>query len=376
MRIWFWQTMLTPHIGALASALASDGHQITFVACEELSSDRSALGWTPAQIIKADVVIASTKDRIRSLANGAPHGSIHICQGLRSNGLIGLAQAQLKRGRYEQWAMMETIEKAGLPGILRRLVYAFLFYRWRSYLTGILAIGHSTPNWIKAAGFPATKIFPFAYFLKNPNHHKYPITLDIYRRETGRFRFIFVGQLIKRKRVMALLLALASLGRDDFELWVIGGGEIAIQLKGLADRELAEQVYWAGVQPMEKISSWIAVADCLVLPSSHDGWGAVISEAIMVGTPVICSQQCGAADVVRKSGYGATFDANNQAELTYVLSRQLDYGRFSEADRESLRGWAGRLGSRAGADYFIKILKYQTALVSERPMPPWEDRQI
>ena len=34
---------------------------------------------------------------------------------------------------------------------------------------------------------------------------------------------------------------------------------------------------------MSKISEIINQVDCLVLPSYHDGWGAVVSEALLIG---------------------------------------------------------------------------------------------
>ena len=60
-----------------------------------------------------------------------------------------------------------------------------------------------------------------------------------------------------------------------------------------------------------KIPEVICESDCLVLPSRYDGWGAVISEALMVGTPVICSDNCGAANVVTASNVGSVFSTND-----------------------------------------------------------------
>jgi hypothetical protein len=56
----------------------------------------------------------------------------------------------------------------------------------------------------------------------------------------------------------------------------------------------------------------MAQADCLVLPSIHDGWGAVASESLMVGTPVVCSDACGVAGVVQASGVGGVFPVKDK----------------------------------------------------------------
>lgn len=55
---------------------------------------------------------------------------------------------------------------------------------------------------------------------------------------------------------------------------------------------------------MDAARACMARADVLVLPSWHDGWGAVVSEALMAGTPAIASDACGSAGVVRASGVG------------------------------------------------------------------------
>ena len=71
--------------------------------------------------------------------------------------------------------------------------------------------------------------------------------------------------------------------------------------ESLAASLLPNRVQWFGKFPMSEVAKKMADADCLVLPSLHDGWGAVVSEALIAGTPVICSDACGSAGVVEAS---------------------------------------------------------------------------
>ena len=71
---------------------------------------------------------------------------------------------------------------------------------------------------------------------------------------------------------------------------------------------------------MNDIPHLMSSADCLILPSRHDGWGAVVSEALMVGTPVICSDACGSAGVVHASGVGGVFRSGDHCALTAELA--------------------------------------------------------
>ena len=66
---------------------------------------------------------------------------------------------------------------------------------------------------------------------------------------------------------------------------------------------------------MSEVYQFINVADCLVLPSKHDGWGTVVSEALISGVPAICSDTCGVAEVVKLSNYGGVFKSGNIEDL-------------------------------------------------------------
>ncbi|KJV43323.1 hypothetical protein VH88_01095 [Brevundimonas sp. KM4] len=107
-----------------------------------------------------------------------------------------------------------------------------------------------------------------------------------------------------------------------------------------------------------------------MLPSRYDGWGAVISEAIMVGTPAVCSDRCGSAGVVRASGRGGVFAANDLDALTALLRRLMDQGSPSPDQRAALARWGRRLGAGAGADYLRAILAFSDR-GGDRPAAPW-----
>ena len=112
---------------------------------------------------------------------------------------------------------------------------------------------------------------------------------------------------------------------------------------------------WLGKMQIAEIPQEIANR-CLVLPSRHDGWGAVIVEALMVGTPVICSDACGAAGVVSASGLGGVFPSNNVKELSSLLNRMIALGSPTTCDRIFLQQWSHFLAASQGAQYIKQIL--------------------
>lgn len=364
--IWFWQLIISPHMADLAVALARRGCKVTYVAQQKMSDDRAKQGWLVPSLPGVELRLADSNEAVQDLVELAPADSMHVCQGVRANGLIGFAQFTLAKRGLRQWVVMETVNDCGWRGVLKRAEYSRIFRACSKSLQGVLATGHRTADWVAARGVPADRVFPFAYFLPND---KEPVAQRL--REPGSFRFVFVGRLISLKRVDWLVNALAGLTDQAFELWVVGAGLEESVLKTLAAGKLGNRVRWLGQLPLPDVPAVMAQADCLVLPSVHDGWGAVASEALMVGTPVVCSDACGVAGVVQASETGGVFPVNDRLALFQLLASQLAQGAVPDESRRHLAAWATSLGAAAGAVYLEKIFMCEMASSDARPVAPW-----
>lgn len=364
LTIWFWQRMVTPHMTYLAAALARRGHDVTYVAEEEVAAERAALGWQLPDLHGVTLRFATNAEEATVLVNGAPADTVHLTQGLRSNGNVAPAQAAIKAQGQRHFVIMETVDQRGVAGLFKPALYFWHLQRWRRGLDGILAIGAATPAWLRRLAPASLQVYPFAYFL--PEHLCTPPSTG-----GSRFRFLFVGSLIPLKRVDMLLQTLSDFTKHDFEVEVVGDGPMRAELEAMAQRDLPGRVSFLGVLPISKIAGHMARADCLVLPSSHDGWGAVVSEALMAGTPVICSATCGARSVVQASGAGGIFDTSDEADLRQLLKSTLARGNIGRDDRQALRSWARCLGADAGAEYLEALIAAEPA-TARVPPPPWE----
>ncbi|WP_440997943.1 glycosyltransferase [Arhodomonas sp. SL1] len=261
--------------------------------------------------------------------------------------------------------MMETVDDSGWRGLLKRIGYGHLFRQWRQRLEGVLATGAITPDWVAARGMPADRVFPFAYFLPDDWTTEMPDDA-----EDRPFRFLFVGQIIERKRLHLLIDALSMLRKRDFEFVVVGDGPLTTEMRTRAEKGLGGRVRWIGPVPMDEVKAHMRTADCLVLPSRRDGWGAVVVEALMAGTPTVCSDGCGAAEAVLWSGCGGVFRSGDSQDLTRLLQDVMTAGRMSTEQRAALADWARCLGAAAGAKYLESILAHSEDQC-ERPLPPW-----
>ncbi len=366
MDIWFWQLIISPHMANLAKSLTELGHSVTFVAEREMSVDRAAQGWAVPDVGTSKIVLAPDQEQAVSLAKAAPPEAIHICQGVRANGVVGPVQQVLKDLGRRQFVNMETVDDSGWQGFIKRAVYKRLFRKLSPYISGVLANGKNTRDWLINRGVPAEKVFPFAYFL--PETAARP---SIKHREgSNRYRVLFVGQFIERKRLDLLITAISRLDSENVELAVVGSGPLEEQLRQLAEDTLPGRVEWIGSLPMDEVRVQMAQADCLVLPSRHDGWGAVVSEALMSGTPAICSDACGSAVVAEASGYGGVFKSGSPNDLVEILNNTIREGRLSEPQSKGLAVWARCLDGLAGARYLINLLETRNSGM-ETPPPPW-----
>jgi len=349
----------------LATALSELGVNVTYVAEELMSSDRKKLGWLEPETGNVTIEIVSEQQAVTELVASATSDSIHICQGIRANGLVGVAQKRLSARSMAQWVVMETISDVGWRGTIKRFEYSRLLRNSRKAISGVLAIGYRTSKWVVQRGVPEAKSFPFTYFLEKNE------PLKAIARPVGPFRFIFVGQFIQRKRLDWLIMLLGELMGLDFELVVIGSGPLENVLRAQAEKVLGDRVMWIGRLPSDDVQAQMSIADCLILPSLFDGWGAVTSEALMCGTPVICSDTCGSAGVVGQSGVGGIFRVDDKSELKACLEAALKAGVVTSAQRNMIIAWSSGLESQAGALYLLKILECSNGKY-EHPAAPWD----
>lgn len=140
-----------------------------------------------------------------------------------------------------------------------------------------------------------------------------------------KLKVLFVGALSHRKNVELLLRSAQSMSveeQKDLEIGIVGEGEKSSALHELTHSDKNQtQVIFYGVQPMDKVSSIMEQYDVLCLPSLHDGWGAVVNEALTLGLYVICSDSCGAKYLIERSGNmcGQSFKSNDANGLKMVL---------------------------------------------------------
>lgn len=154
-------------------------------------------------------------------------------------------------------------------------------------------------------------------------------------------------------------LALAQSRLPHFRLLVVGDGYLRSDLQRLASRlRLTEQIQFLGQRG--DLAQLLAAMDIFVLPSSWEGFGIVLAEAMYAGVPVITTRNGGGcAEVVEEGDGGLLVDYGNRSELADAIVRLA-------SDAELRRGLGERGRARVERMFTSSVMaaKY-TALYRE-----------
>jgi glycosyltransferase involved in cell wall biosynthesis len=228
----------------------------------------------------------------------------------------------------------------------------------------VLAMGIQGVDWFAKCGYPSDRLFPFAYVTERIEGFTSRAS------QSGPPSLIYVGQFIPRKGLDILLKALGNLRKLDWELTLVGSGPMEEKCRRMIfEHGLSERVRFLG--PLKNLAARLEIcrSDLLLLPSRYDGWGAVVNEALMAGVPAICSDHCGARDLLQASWRGEVFAAGSVPSLRKVLARWINAGRTDVVARR-IWNWSSLIEGKSLAAYFLSILNFVYAN-DERPVPPW-----
>lgn len=130
--------------------------------------------------------------------------------------------------------------------------------------------------------------------------------------------FLFVGSISKAKGVLKLVtLALAN---PEIEIRVFGPPGPDGSVDDLL-RSRPSNLQYKGELSRANLHDEMLRATALLLPSSWEaeGYPGVIIEAAFAGTPTICSNSRGPAELVEQLGYGWVIDFDNAEQCSTTL---------------------------------------------------------
>lgn len=110
--------------------------------------------------------------------------------------------------------------------------------------------------------------------------------------DSNAFTLLFVGQLIKRKRIKETIAASAKANdHHPVYLLIAGKGPLEASLRVYASSLGYCNVSFCGHADQEILSQYYVACDALILLSDFEPWGMVVNEALLFGKPVIVSPE-------------------------------------------------------------------------------------
>lgn len=163
----------------------------------------------------------------------------------------------------------------------------------------------------------------------------------------GKFKILFVGRHIERKGICYLIEAAKYLPRDQFEIRIVGVGDITDKLKAQATQvealapaglrhdaseterqhDAPAEIVFTGKLSPEALANEYRTANVFTLPAIVDskgdteGLGVVLIEAMELGLPVVASNVGGIPDVVVDGVSGILVPEKNPEALASAYKR-------------------------------------------------------
>jgi len=369
-RIIFWQGILSIHQSALLRNVANmPEFDVMLVVEQEADPERLAMGWHRPDFGNCKIIIQPSDRLIVNLIEQDIKETVHIFSGINPITMAYKAFKQAIKLGANIGVYAETVNWLGIKGKMRWIRDRLYVFRYSDKIDFMLAIGDIAVRWFSRIGYPIEKIYPFGYFTEN----------RLFRTDLNNVKYLdspindlcFIGQLINRKGVDLLIKALGKLNSLNFRLKIIGEGHNKAEYMSLCKvNQIEDKVLFLGAIKNNDAIQILSKSDLFILPSRWDGWGAVVNEALMQGVPVICSDYCGAADLIANSARGEIVTACSIESLRGALERRIQKGHLGLDERKNIREWAKCISGESAATYLKDILAHVYEN-SPRPIAPW-----
>lgn len=347
MKFVFWQNVMSIHQSAFIKALSRD-NDVTLVAEEEVDALRTKEGWKVPSMGDAKVVVNPDENTINKLLN--QENAEHVFSGINAFPMVyRVFKESIKRG-HKISVFAEPYEWTGIKGLIRQLMYRWLFIRYGKNIEHLFTTGNMGVKCYRKTGFPIKKIHQWGYFTEQDQNSDSNYKGDL---STRKVKLIYVGRVDKNKNIIPILRKMNYYGKNVCTFTVVGDGPLMNELEVVANQNPKISILGRLDNSSSKVI--MGMHDYLILPSLYDGWGAVVNEALAVGTKVLCSDACGAGILLDGDMRGEIFTQKNALE---VIRKYCEQGSVSSEHREIIKKWAyNNISGRVASDYFCTIMR-------------------
>ena len=357
MKLAFFTNFLNHHQYALCKALESHVDEFKFIASKPVPQRRLDFGYKDYNnhdfVIKAyeqknssqvqeilleyDVIIFG--DKIES----------YLEKRMQQNKLSFLfTERFLKKGWWQKYK----------PSTRKRVKNKTSRYNGKEFY--LLCAGAYVASDAKFFGFE-NEMYRWAYFTKVEQFDVEQLLAEKQTREV--VKILWAGRFKNWKRpedAIKLARELKSQGLK-FQLEMLGSGKLEKKVQSLAKKyKLDDCIEFLGSIPADQVRDKMKQADIFLQTSDqHEGWGAVINEAMNSACCVVCSKGAGSGPtLIQHSQNGYLYDFKNFEEFVSVAKQAVENkNKRIEISRNAYKTMLEQWSPEIAAERFVSLAK-------------------
>lgn len=363
MKIVFVSNYMNHHQRPFLEQLEAYGCQVYFVACEELSEERKALGYrTDANITGMLRLDGENADEVHSLIMDADA----VIFGSKPKKLF---RARVRSGKLTFNVSERLFKRSNLmahsPYYKLKLRRRYLFDR--EHIPYLLTIGSYCVEDFSKLGYPMEKSLKWGYF--PPLTEKTLPELMAHKEENT---ILWVGRFIPMKHPEYVLELAQYLKEQNvpFRIKMIGTGELWEFIgKMIRDTGLSDVVQADGALPPEQVRLEFDKAQIALMTSDrNEGWGAVVGEAMSSACATVASNAVGSTTYLIDNGVNGIVFENKQQMFRMVQQLLQDTQQCSQLGGEAYRTITETWNYKTAAKRFLEFVQDQTVRYENGPM--------
>lgn len=218
-----------------------------------------------------------------------------LASGWLDKGYLGVCRAMRAR-RVPTVMTFDTAWRGGLKQWLSTVVARFWIARTFSHAW---ATGALQAEYAARLGFGRDRVRTGFYAADTAPFIAASERMQIARRQATPHRLVCVARYIPTKGQQVLCDAFARLCADgkahDWELWLVGTGELHEQVKNSASGQ-HPRIHHKGFVQAGDMPALLAQCGASVLPSLYEPWGVAVQEHACMGLPLLLSDAVGAGE--------------------------------------------------------------------------------
>lgn len=240
-------------------------------------------------------------------------------------------------------------------------------FRNKGYLSNIDLIGcrsHTQAQIVKDmlslpdGPFVCSSGVPDAYL------ERFPLNVEKFK-SIKKWKFVYVGRLVKYKRIDSIIKVLADISNIDWELDIIGEGSEKEYLTELASRlHQSNRINFCGCLPRDEVMNKMKDAHCFIMVSKNEIFGLVYLEAMAASCITIGSKGEGIDGIMVNNENGFLCDPDNNDELreTIISIVNMNVNKLINIASSAYNTAIANSDSKAAELYLNNVLKNNRCL--------------